>query len=83
MTVMTLDQITTLEPILDQIPVPIAQPEIFTLPSEEIDRNLAEVVPSSKRSADPCLLEGVSAGFTDEPVTKYQDSMDAAGYPYW
>lgn len=83
MTIMTFDQITLLEPILEQIPVPIAQPEILTLPPEEIDRILAEVSVRPKRPADPCLLEGVSAGFSDEPVTEYQDSMDAAGYPYW
>ena len=83
MTVITLDQITILEPILEQIPVPIAQPEIFTLSPEEIDRILAEVAVRPKRPADPCLLNGVSVGFSDEPVTEYQDSMDAAGYPYW
>ena len=79
MTVMTLDQITKLEPI----PVPIAQPEIFTFSPEEIDRILAEVSVRPKRPADPCLLEGVSVGFSDKPITEYQDSMDAAGYPYW
>ena len=83
MTVITLDQITILEPILEQIPVPIAQPELFTLSPEEIDRILAEVSVRPKRPADPCLLKGVSAGFSDEPITEYQDSMDAAGYPYW
>jgi len=83
MTVMTLEKITILEPILEQIPVPIAQPEIFTLSPEEIDRILAEAAVRPKRPADPCLLKGVSAGFSDEPVTEYQDSMDAAGYPYW
>jgi len=79
MTVMTLEKIT----ILEQIPVPIAQPEIFTLSPEEIDRILAEATVKPKRPADPCLLEGVSAGFSDEPITEYQDSLDAAGYPYW
>ena len=83
MTVMTLDQITILEPILEQIPVTIAQPEIFALSPEEIDRILAEAVVRPGRLADPCLLEGVSPGFSDEPVTEYQDSIDAAGYPYW
>jgi len=82
MTVITLDQTTILE-IFEPISVPIAQPEIFTLPPEEIDRILTEASVRPKRSADPCLLEGVSAGFSDEPVTEYQDSMDAAGYPYW
>lgn len=83
MTVITLDQTTILEPIFEPISVPIAQPEIFTLPPEEIDRILAAKAVKPKRPADPCLLEGVSAGFSDEPVTEYQDSMDAAGYPYW
>ena len=75
MTVMTLEKVTILEPI--------EEPEIFTLSPEEIDRILAEASVRSKRPADPCLLEGVSTGFSDEPVTEYQDSMDAAGYPYW
>ena len=80
MTVMTLEKITILEPILE----PIAQPEIFTLPPEEIDRILAEVVTRRpKKPADPCLIEGVSEGFSDEPITEYQDSLDASGYPYW
>ena len=79
MTVITLEKLTILEPI----PVPIAQPEIFTLPPEEIDRILAAIAARPKKPADPCLLEGVSIGFSDEPITEYQDSMDAAGYPYW
>ena len=79
MIVMTLERITTLEPILE----PIAQPEIFTLPPSEIDRILAEVAARPKAPADPCLIEGVSEGFTVEPTTAYQDSLDASGYPYW
>ncbi len=75
MTVMTLEKITILEPI--------TQPEIITLPPEEIDRVLAEVAARPKAPADPCLIEGVSAGFSDEPITAYQDSLDASGYPYW
>ncbi len=79
MTVMTLEKIIILEPI----PEPIAQPEIFTLPPEEIDRILAATVARPKKPADPCLLEGVSVGFSDEPITEYKDSLDAAGYPCW
>ena len=75
MTVMTLEKVAIFEPIV--------QPEIFTLPPEEIDRVLAEVAARPKILADPCLIEGVSAGFIDEPITAYQDSLDASGYPYW
>ena len=75
MTAITLEEITILEPI--------TQPEIITLPPEEIDRVLAEVAARPKSPADPCLLEGVSEGFSDEPITAYQDSLDASGYPYW
>ena len=75
MTVMSLEKVTILEPI--------EEPELFTLPPEEIDRILAEVVDRSKRPADPCLFEDSSEGFSDEPITEHQDSMDAAGYPYW
>jgi hypothetical protein len=75
MTVATTERVTILEPI--------TEPEIFTLPPEEIDRILSEEAPRHKIAADPCLLESVSEGFSDEPITEYQDSMDAAGYPYW
>ena len=75
MTVMTLEKITIFEPI--------AEPEIFTLPPGEIDRILAVEAARPKRPADPCLLECVSEGYSEEPITEYQDSMDAAGYPYW
>jgi len=75
MTAITREEITTLEPI--------TQPEIITLPPEEIDRVLAEVAARPKAPADPCLIEGVSEGFSDEPTTEYQDSLDASGYPYW
>jgi len=79
MTVMTLEKITILEPILE----PITQPEIFTLPPEEITRILAEETTRPKKPAGHCLIEGVSVGFSDEPITEYQDSLDASGYPYW
>jgi len=59
------------------------QVEILTLPPEEIECILAEIAAKPKRPPDPCLLEDSSAGYSDEPITAYQDSMDAAGYPYW
>lgn len=79
MTVAMLEKITIFEPILE----PIAEPEIFTLPPKEIDRILAEVAVRPKKPTDPCLAEGVSEGFNDEPITEFQDSLDASGYPYW
>ena len=75
MTAITLEEITILEPIV--------QPEIITLPPEEIDRVLAEVAARPKAPTDPCLIEGASEGLSDEPITAYQDSLDASGYPYW
>ena len=75
MTVMTLEPVT----ILEVAP----QPEIFTLSRMEIEQILAQEAARPKRPADPCLLKGASEGFSDEPITEYQDSMDAAGYPYW
>lgn len=75
MTVMTLEKVIILEPI--------TEPEILILPPEEIDRILTETAPRPKRLADPCLLDCVSEGYSEEPITEYQDSMDAAGYPYW
>jgi hypothetical protein len=78
MTVATIERITILEPI-----EMTTQPEILTLPPTEIDRILSEEASRPKKPADPCLLECVSEGFSEEPITEYQDSMDAAGYPYW
>ena len=75
MTVLTLEPVT----ILEVAP----EPEIFTLSGMEIALVLAQNAARPKAPADPCLLEGVSEGFSDEPVSEYQDSMDAAGYPYW
>ncbi|RLD90603.1 MAG: hypothetical protein DRJ13_17970 [Bacteroidetes bacterium] len=75
MTVATIERVTILEPVI--------QPEILTLSPLEIDLVLADEAAKPKRPADPCLLECVSEGFSDEPITEYQDSMDAAGYPYW
>lgn len=75
MTIATIERVTILEPI--------AQPEILTLPPDLIDRILSEEAHKPKRPADPCLLECVSEEFSEEPITEYQDSMDAAGYPYW
>lgn len=75
MTVMTLEPVTILEVALE--------PEIFTLSGMEIALVLAQEAAWPKAPADPCIIEGVSEGFSDEPITEYQDSMDAAGYPYW
>lgn len=61
-------------------------PEILSLPPEEIEKILAQDRTSKKASRkpkDPCLLEYTSEDFESEPVTEYQDSMEAAGYPYW
>ena len=72
MTVATIERVTILEPIVE--------PDY-----EEIKCIRAEVAarPRPKASADPCLIGGVSAGFSNEPQSEFQDSMDAAGYPYW
>jgi hypothetical protein len=75
MTVATIERVTIFEPIIE--------PEIFTLPPEEIDRILAEEKTRPKLPPDPCLLEDSSESYDEEPITAYQDSMDAAGYPYW
>ena len=75
MTVTTIERVTILEPIEKQ--------EILTLSPAEIDQILVQEASRPKLPPDPCLLEGVSEGFSDEPITEYQDSMDAAGYPYW
>ena len=75
MTVATIERVTIFEPI--------TEPEIFTLPPEEIDRILSEEKTRPKLPPDPCLLEDSSEIYDDEPITEYQDSMEAAGYPYW
>ncbi len=75
MTVMTLEPVT----ILEVAP----EPEIFTLSGMEIALVLAQNAARPKRPADPCIIEGSSEGFSDEPITAYQDSLDASGYPYW
>ena len=75
MTVLTLEPVT----ILEVKP----EPEIFTLSGMEIALVLAREAAKPKAPADPCLLEDSSEGYSDEPITEYQDSMDAAGYPYW
>jgi len=55
-----------------------SEPEILSLPKEEIDRILAEERARPKLPPDPS-----SEDYDEELVTEYQDSMDAAGYPYW
>jgi hypothetical protein len=70
-----IEKITILEPV--------EQPEILSLPPEEIEQILAKDIAKPKRPPDPCLLEDSSEDYDEEPVTEYQDSMDAAGYPYW
>lgn len=67
------------EPVEEAAP----EPEIFSLPPEEIDRILEEVRPRPKGHPDPCLFEYTSEDFDKEPGSEYQDSMEAAGYPYW
>ena len=58
--------------------------EILSLPKEEIDRILVEKQQTKpKLPPDPCLFEDFSEDYDKEPITEYQDSMDAAGYPYW
>jgi len=61
--------------------------ELLSLPKEEIERILAEEEEERQSRPrlppDPCLLEYSSEDFEEEPVCQYQDSMDAAGYPYW
>lgn len=74
MTVAMFEKITIFEPII--------QPEIFNLSLEEIGRILVEVAARPNNPSDPCLIEGVSEGFSDEPITEYQDSCDSALY-YW
>jgi hypothetical protein len=59
------------------------EPEIFSLSQDEIDRIFEEEQARPKLPPDPCLLEDSSEDYDDEPITEYQDSMDAAGYPYW
>jgi len=57
--------------------------EICSLPRKEIDRILAQEQARPRRPPDPCLLEEDGDEADQEPATEYQDSMDAAGYPYW
>lgn len=58
--------------------------EILSLPNEKMDRILAEEQQSRpKLPPDPCLLENSSEDDDQAPITEYQDSMEAAGYPYW
>lgn len=83
MTVMTLEKITLFEETPQQILQLTPQPEIFTLSPSEIDRILGQDAARPKAPADPCLFEGVSEGFSDEPITEYQDSCDSAGLYYW
>jgi hypothetical protein len=75
MTVSTIERVTIFEPI--------EKPEILTLSPAEIDQILAQETSRPKLPPDPCLFEDSSEGFSEEPITEYQDSMDAAGYPYW
>ncbi len=75
MTAMMLEKMTLLE-----LP---PQPEIFSLSPSNIDHILEQAAARPKAPADPCIIEGSSEGFSDEPISEYQDSMDAAGYPYW
>lgn len=61
-------------------------PEILSLPPEEVEKILAQDRSSKKASRkpkDPCLLEYTPEDLEREPITEYQDSMEAAGYPYW
>jgi len=75
MTVVTIEKVTSLEPI--------TQPDLFTLPLDQIDRILAEEQTWPKLPPDPCLLVDSSEEYEEVPVSEYQDSMEAAGYPYW
>ena len=75
MTAITREPVT----ILEATP----EPEIFSLSEMEIEQILAQEAALPKAPADPCIIEGISEGFSDETITEYQDSMDAAGYPYW
>lgn len=75
MTVATIERVTIFEPITEL--------EIFTLPPEEIDQILAEEKTRPELPPDPCLLEDISENNNEEPITECQDSMEAAGYPYW
>ena len=72
MTVATIERVTILEPIVEP-----DYEEIKCILVEDAAR------PRPKASADPCLIRGVSEGFSVEPITAYQDSLDASGYPYW
>lgn len=61
-------------------------PEILSLPPEEIEQILAQdrtSTKASRKTKDPCLFEYTPEDPEREPVTEYQDSMEAAGYPFW
>lgn len=61
-------------------------PEIMSLPPDEGEKILAQDRSSlkpSRKPKDPCLLEYTPEDFEREPITEYQDSLEAAGYPYW
>ena len=61
-------------------------PEILSLPPEEIEQILVQdrsSMKASRKPKDPCLLEYTEEDLEREPITAYQDSMEAAGYPYW
>jgi hypothetical protein len=64
----------------------VSAPEILSLPPEEIEHILAQDRTSrkvSRKPKDPCLLEYTPEDLEREPITEYQDSLEAAGYPYW
>lgn len=61
-------------------------PEILSLPPEEVEKILPQdrsSLKTSRKPKDPCLLEYTPEDLEREPITEYQDSMEAAGYPYW
>jgi len=61
-------------------------PEILSLPPEEVEKILPQdrsSLKASRKPKDPCLLEYTPEDLEREPITEYQDSMEAAGYPYW
>jgi hypothetical protein len=61
-------------------------PEILSLPPEEVEKIPAQdraSMKASRKPKDPCLFEYTAEDFEREPITEYQDSLEAAGYPYW
>jgi hypothetical protein len=61
-------------------------PETLSLPPEDVEQKLTQDRTSkkaSRRPKDPCLFEYTAEDFEREPITEYQDSLEAAGYPYW